>query len=244
MRGWRWKIVDGPPLPPFDKVLPVAEAVRDMAQEARFVLCGSCRLPACLHGPNPDTGSADAATQQGGRKEHSHAFWLPEDMDADGNIDHILVHAHAGLDPAAVRTLACCHRLTLAGIGTWELSPEWMGWQGAGGLYGPAQVWLSRTPWFPPGNVHRLDCKQMIARELNQRGFPEALAIEPLGTTLELDGRCIRVANFHASRSNGTAPKRKAEGSFVRLTFAKPLAGPLCLGFAAHFGLGQFAPVV
>jgi len=226
-------------------VLPVAEAVRGMAQEARFVLCGSRRLPACLHGPDPgkDISRAGGRSDKKEREEHAHAFWLPSDEDADGNIDHILVHAHAGLDPAAIRTLACCHRMQLQDIGSWELMPEWMGWKGVAGLYGPARVWQSRTPWFPPGDVHRLGCKDLIARELDQRGFPDAQAIDPRGKAVELGDRHLTVADFQTERENGTAPRRIAEGCFVRLTFAKPLTGPLSLGFAAHFGLGQFAPV-
>ncbi len=29
----------------------------------------------------------------------------------------------------------------------------------------------------------------------------------------------------------------------LRLTFARPVCGPLCLGYASHFGLGLFAAV-
>jgi CRISPR-associated protein Csb2 len=33
-------------------------------------------------------------------------------------------------------------------------------------------------------------------------------------------------------------------GSFWRLTFAEPVPGPIALGFACHFGLGLFKPVI
>lgn len=250
VRGWRWRIASGPELP-FNWVLPIGEALRDLAQETRFVLCGSRRLPACLHGP--------AAAQPAGRgarhsrradgeidiaktTEHAHAFWLPEDEDADGIVDHLLVHAAAGLDPAAIRTLACCHRLILPGHGAWELLPEWMGEVGNGGLYGPARVWLSRSPWFAAPNVHRLDAGARIRRELALRGWPEPVDVARLEGEVLLGGRPIMPDDFFDERRSGALPLREPAPGFFRLSFGEAVYGPLCLGFAAHFGLGQFAP--
>ena len=52
-----------------------------------------------------------------------------------------------------------------------------------------------------------------------------------------------RRANWSArSPIQGTPlqPPSLANGFALRLTFAEPVAGPIALGYASHFGLGQF----
>jgi len=44
--------------------------------------------------------------------------------------------------------------------------------------------------------------------------------------------------------SNGQLHQPDRLGSFWRLTFPEPVAGPLALGFGCHFGLGLFKPLI
>jgi CRISPR-associated protein Csb2 len=47
---------------------------------------------------------------------------------------------------------------------------------------------------------------------------------------------------FIRFRSKRGLTQPDAQGSFWKLTFAKPIAGPLALGFGCHYGLGMFKP--
>lgn len=233
VRGWRWRIAAGPVPLPFTWALPVAEAMRTMAMEAQYAISGSRRLPQCLHG--------GAAADRPGN--HGHAFFLPEDADADGYIDHLLVHAPGGLTPAAIRILAHCDHLQLPGYGVWRLFAQWMGAKMPGGLYGPALVWASRSPVFAALNVHRLGLEDRVRRELEKRHLPAPETIGLFDGPAIIGGLPVAPEEFYTERSNGERAADLPRPAFLNLRFAEPLHGPLALGFAAHFGLGQFAPV-
>ncbi|MGH6814467.1 MAG: type I-G CRISPR-associated protein Csb2 [Hyphomicrobiaceae bacterium] len=213
---------------PFNWVLPVGEAVRDMMMEAGRWTRGSGRLPLCLHGPTPD---------------HAHAHYIAEDADADGRIDHILVFAPGGLDRIALRLLVCADRLVVPRGGSFELEPTWMGSAMSDGLFGPARVWVTRSPYVPPW--HRQVLSEQILKEIALRGLPAPLPNEDGVATFSqamLGGREIRPTDFHLVRADGERPPADGRAAFVRLTFAEPVTGPIMLGFGCHFGLGQFAP--
>jgi hypothetical protein len=46
--------------------------------------------------------------------------------------------------------------------------------------------------------------------------------------------------HFHRFRSRRGEKQPDALGTFLRLTFAEPVQGPLALGYGSHFGLGLF----
>lgn len=229
--SWRWRLIGQPPLP-LIWALPVGEAARAALIDTARRLHGQRRLPNCLHGP------ADP-----GERAHLHAYYLAEDADADGYIDHLLVHAPGGLDGAALTLLAAAVRLDLPGYGGWRLYPQWMGASDDGGLFGPARTWVSRSVYFPPW--HRADASfppaRQIARELVAAGLPAPRHIEFYGEAI-LGGIAVLPGDFHAVRERGKRPPRGSQGIFARLIFDTPVAGPLALGFGCHFGLGQFTP--
>ena len=76
---------------------------------------------------------------------------------------------------------------------------------------------------------------QIIA-ELASRGFPAPEKIE------WLRDESIGLRHYVRTRRNGTPPPEDY-GYVLRLAFAEPVSGPLCLGYSSHFGLGLFAPV-
>jgi len=47
--------------------------------------------------------------------------------------------------------------------------------------------------------------------------------------------------DFIRTRPDKAPPQTRPPA--LRLTFAEPVAGPLCLGYASHYGLGLFAAV-
>ena len=54
-----------------------------------------------------------------------------------------------------------------------------------------------------------------------------------------LERKSLHFRRFREKR-NLEQPDR--QGSFWRIRFAKPVKGPISLGFGCHFGLGLFRP--
>lgn len=110
-----------------------------------------------------------------------------------------------------------------------------------------------------------------VRAELAERGFPEPLTVEfeleaqgyapaeALAGMLRLAGGAVRLVagageaggpwglarrwrHFRRERPEEARrpPAQPALG--LRLTFAEPVRGPVCLGYGSHFGLGQFVP--
>jgi CRISPR-associated protein Csb2 len=179
---------------------------------------------------------------------HGHAFYLPEDADGDGHIDHILVHAPDGLSPAAVHALDRVRRLWRRDWGEWPVLLEGYGSTGdlAESVYlGTAHRWRSVTPYLHPWYAKkRFGVAEQIARECRERGLPEpGVALEEVPVEGP-DGIMRRPVHFHRFRDT---PKRLTQpdtrGQFVTLTFPEAIEGPLALGFGCHFGLGVFGPL-
>ena len=78
----------------------VGELVRVAAISASDHTAGHDRVPPqiCGHGETREI-------------KHQHAFYLPEDAEHEGRIDHVLIHAPGELPPAAVTALAGMRRL-------------------------------------------------------------------------------------------------------------------------------------
>lgn len=138
--------------------------------------------------------------------------------------------------------------------------------QGIAAILGPpggAVAWTSLTPFVAPRFTKRRGkngLQGQINAELVSRGHPPALAVEPadrlLGanTAVRLltpgeqgsgeappaaDVELKRLRQFIRVRRNGPAPPVDC-GFAIRLRFAEPVSGPLCLGYGSHFGLGLF----
>lgn len=114
-------------------------------------------------------------------------------------------------------------------------------------LRGPARVWYSVTPFVlprhpktrqsPEGPVFKSDSPvEQVQPELRHRGHPEASVTG--GITHSPTGR--HWLEFQRQRRHQRPAV--AGGYGFRLEFAEEQAGPLALGFGAHFGLGLFAP--
>lgn len=229
LRIWR---LEAAALPPILRTLRLAEAARAAVMRRAEALRGNPRLPDCLHGPG------------GSGAPHRHAYWLPVDLGGEGRIDHLAVHVPGGLCDEAEALLDGLHAIRLHGHGTLGLVPATAP-EVRAAVAGPARLWVSALPFF--GALHARptgggpprpgrDAAAQLARELGRLGrdLPEAeiaaLPCAPAGPEAFLTG------------ARGKArPVRPVHGLFA-LAFATPVAGPLALGFAAHFGLGRFRP--
>jgi CRISPR-associated protein Csb2 len=233
-QGFRWHL-SGAPLPPLGAALPLGQAVRAAIYDAAAKR-GIDRLPDEFH-------------RDGDDPRHTHAFWLPEDADGDGLLDHVLLFAEYGLPPALLPVLAEPGAVWLGRLGRWALSPDWMGRRAAGALFGPARRWqaasayvTSRWQTRKPGAGIRdgRAPEEQLRQDIVSRGLPppEEIAWPP---GIPCAGGLIGPRGFTVAAGKRRPPGDWSLG-FPTLTFAAPVWGPLAFGFGAHFGLGLLAP--
>lgn len=207
------------------------------------------------HADCPELIGKDGDTGKPLQTNHSHAHTIPLDLGNDGRIDHILVYAPNGLGQIAQSAIKNLKRtwtkggsgdiqLALAAQGSIEIirdlqkafnQPERII-----GAEGGTLVWESATPFVPPRHMKtkgRNTLYGQVEAELESRGFPKPESVEVLP---ELG---IRLRHFIRRRSKGGSLPPVDVGFALKLTFAKPVNGPILLGYASHFGLGRFKPV-
>ncbi|RMH60102.1 MAG: type I-U CRISPR-associated protein Cas5/Cas6, partial [Bacteroidetes bacterium] len=237
------------PLPELEDTVQVAEWARAGAMGRGRYLLGHDELPWQISGhDNP------------GDNHHGHAFWLPEDADGDGRIDHLLVVVPAGLDrdsEAILRSLSYLRdrdgrrlQLQFEGLGDPSLLAA------VTPLLGESRVWRSVTPYLythhlkirkhlPPAERAaraRSQIEDQLRRECRQRGLPEPEAITWL-KEIPVGGRPRRAIHFRRFRSKRGLTQPDRLGRLLQLRFPEPVSGPLALGFGCHFGLGLFRRV-
>ena len=195
----------------------------------------------------------------GGR--HSHAFWLPEDADEDGWIDHIVVYAEEGFDHEVREKLDRVTRLYVSrrdsggnegneetGRQEWRLALEGFGcpddFADASRLFGSSDRWASVTPFLAAGHLKKAGYEGEIRRLLQSREIVPASHVNAVTVkthTIKVRGTPRRPVQFHRFRSRGREKQPDTQGALLRLCFPEPVEGPLALGYACHFGLGMFA---
>lgn len=127
---------------------------------------------------------------------HSHAFWLPEDADGDGLIDHVCVYLAAGFD---TRVRAALDRLTRlwvrsgsedGGRREWRLALEGFGscddFAKASALLGRARVWRSVTPFLATAHLKRTRDASRARRMLDDDKFVTGPLAEATGYPREV----------------------------------------------------------
>ncbi len=189
---------------------------------------------------------------------HRHAHILPVDLDSDGHLDHILIYSPMGLGEVAQQAIRTLRRTWTKG-GAGELQ---LGVAGAGDLdalrslppplnrrveqiLAPrkgSRTWISVTPFVPPRFVKARGANTLMGQvnaELASRALPCAEQVDELPWNAER----LPLRHFVRRRGRGSAPPPADIGYAIRLRFAKPIVGPLALGYASHFGLGLFESV-
>lgn len=184
---------------------------------------------------------------------HCHAHILPVDLDGDGHLDHLIVHAPMGLEEAAQRAIRTLRRtwtkggagdlqLALAGSGDLEVLRSLPARlvQRVEQLLGPpqgARVWVSATPFVPPRFLKRRGANTLqgqVNAELASRGYP------PVEYFNIVKPETIALRHYVRRRQRVGPPPPVDVGYAIRLQFTEPMPGPITLGYASHFGLGQF----
>ncbi len=197
---------------------------------------------------------------------HAHAFWLPEDADSDGLIDHVSVFVADGMDDNICARLDRITRLWVApkqrveAIAASDAStPEWrLALEGFGRpadfaesarILGTSAVWRSVTPFMAAGHLKAAGYPGEVRRLVKNRGLDRHFGFnspEVAVTALQevaTGGSLRRAIHFHRFRSRGHEEQHDTSGAFLQIVFPRPVEGPVALGYGSHFGLGLFTAV-
>ncbi len=253
------------PLPLFSVTRGVVAAGQPGRPEiARFVLAGRpqprieeglrigelARAALMSGGGNPplEFSGRDADGPQRDDPAHGHSFFLPEDADEDGEIDHLIVFCRHGFSMEARRRLDLLHKLWLAhgradgederGRKEWRLALEDIApprdFAAGSALLRRSLTWISVTPYLMPWHSKRnFGAAEQIKREIARRSTYPSLA-----NVTVLDHK--PAVKFQRIRSRRGLVQPDRLGCFMKLTFAEPTDGPLAFGFGCHYGLGLF----
>ena len=230
-------------LPPVTRTLPQAE----LFHRAIVGRLGQGQRVHC-----PELTGKDALNRPL-KTDHQHAHTIPIDLDGDGHIDHLIVHAAMGLRDEAQNAIRTLRRTwTKGGAGELQLALV-----GSGDidilrqlnypfkstidrLLGPSQgahTWESVTPFVLPKTPDRRSKRSIAGQvhsELAARALPAAIHVEVIPTLTQA------LRHFVRRRNHGGGPPKNDTGYAIRIQLSEPIHGPLLLGYGAHYGLGRF----
>jgi CRISPR-associated protein Csb2 len=186
---------------------------------------------------------------------HRHAHILPVDLDNDGRLDHVVIHAPMGLGSHAQSAVRRLKRTwTKGGVGDLQLAlagqgelddlrtlpaPLDVGVEALLGPVGGARTWVSLTPLVLPRHLKprgKNAFEGQVIAELASRGMPPA-TVELLG----LNDETRKLRHAVRARRHPARPPPQDTGFAVRLIFDRAVRGPIALGYASHYGLGLFS---
>lgn len=189
---------------------------------------------------------------------HRHAHVLPTAEGTDPRrLTHVTVYAPDGFGPdetaalaglRAVRADATDLRVQLVGLGRpGDFTAP---------LFGRSAVWASATPFVAHRHYKRRGRRRDAPPPAGPDGRPAVVAVlvgelvDRLGVgrlaavgVLACGAGGVRAVEFRRGRSRVGDDGFARPFGHLRLTFAEPVAGPLCLGYGSHYGLGLFVPV-
>ncbi len=250
-------LLAGWPLPQIEDVVKVGELMR-LAALSKFgwETVGSTghrkpKAPSVISGRDIDGKPLRNSS-------HSHAFWLPEDTDGDGCIDHITVYAPEGLDDDVRSRLDRITRLWTnqgsankngSGFCEWCLALESFGnpqdFSNSSRIFGMSRVWVSSTPFLATGHLKKNsgyagEVKRLLKRrKIICESLVDGVQVEIM-QSISIGDTVRHTSNFHRFRSRRGEKQTDTQGTFLRLNFPEAITGPISLGFACHFGLGLF----
>ena len=188
---------------------------------------------------------------------HTHAFWLPEDADGDGWIDHVSVFVASGMNDRVRYALDGVTRLWLqprqrrkdddvesGSVKEWRLALEGFGkpadFAEGAHIFAKSDRWISVTPFLASGHLKRAGYPGEVRRLLKRRGI-DATGFQACELdTIFVGGRDRRAIHFYRFRSRGWEAQPDTAGALLRIEFPSEIEGPLAIGYGSHFGLGLF----
>jgi CRISPR-associated protein Csb2 len=257
-------LLDGPVLPLATDTVRVAESFRRAAMGRFARWCLRCPDEGESF-RRADTSDAYSSPILSGkelnseiRQDHRHAYYLPTVEGIDPRrITHMTVTAEDGFGRGEIAAFTALRDLIL-GQGSMKLRVQLVGLgQRANfstSLLRKSTVWESVTPFVahrhlkqrgpkrdlldPDLDDWRFAFLQLTARELIEQHYGTSpMAIEPA----KGNSGSLRAIDFRRYRENRRPESQGRWFGFLRIQFAKPLTGPLTIGYGSHFGLGLFA---
>lgn len=188
---------------------------------------------------------------------HPHAFWLSEDADSDGFIDHISVFISGGIGDNIQAHLDCITKIWLP-----RKEREWrLALEGFArpkdfpmeGIFGISESWQSVTPFMASGHFQKSkdrneQYRTEIVRLIKKRGLDQCFGFDADRVDVEVLPKITvgsaerRAIQFHRFRSKGGEAQPDTFGALLNVIFPKKIQGPIALGYGSHFGLGLFSP--
>lgn len=241
----RFAVFDGPPI---TSTLHLAELMRSALMSKLGDRCP------------PEISGRDDAAPLRSTSEHAHAFFLPEDADGDGFIDHLLIYCATGFTRQSRQAMDVLSRLWTGGTGDLHGNREWRialelfsrpADLRTSVLVGSSRQWISATPYMKPrydrkaprNSEERIESyKKQILSEWRVR-FPGKLipVVETLHPNEGPDtADSQQQGEFIRTRLGRGGHQPDRAGGFFKLTFSNPVQGPVALGKHAHFGMGLF----
>lgn len=222
-------------------VLPLVTTTLEIAEQIRVRLMGAHRR--LKDGDESLVSPLFSGKKQDGSKrlDHGHLYILPLGNHL-GRIDRVLlISPLAPLAPdelGAVRGVRELYqrdgRPGVRCVITWQGSFE------SPVVRKPSRSVVSATPFVPPRHWRKgRDLARFIESEVRRECGNHRIGAEPSKVEL-LDAMpgLFDVVEYRRNRKED--PVRP--GYALKLTFAEPVLAPFAIGYAAHFGLGQFRP--
>ena len=160
---------------------------------------------------------------------HRHAFWLPEDADGDGWIDHVSVFVAGGMSREVQARLDRITRLWLApkqrseevdaepgSVKEWRLALEGFGqpadFDGGARIFGTSRRWRSVTPFLASGHLKASGYAGEVRRLLRRRGLEATDVDIAVRKTIDVGGtprRANPLPPFQVPRPRAAARRRR-----------------------------------
>ena len=247
-------LLAGRPLPRIEDAVTIGELMRRAAL-AQFGWRRDEAADRRIPNAPPEISGRDGEGKPLRDPAHAHAFWLPEDADGDGWIDHVSVFIASGMSDDIRARLDRITRLWLTpkqqqedgepepgSVKEWRLALEGFGrpadFAGSARIFATSRRWRSMTPFLASGHLKADGYPGEVQRLLKRRGLGVADVF--VKKSISVGGTERRAIHFHRFRSRGREAQPDAGGALLDFEFREAIEGPLALGYGSHFGLGLF----
>jgi CRISPR-associated protein Csb2 len=206
--------------------------------------------------------------QNGKLLGHQHAYilpfaakasMLPAGKHATAGIDHIVIHVRNGMTDESLTIIERGLKTVHAREAPLKLVTIWTGQAVTGDklpVTAESRVWVSHTPYVCPRHLKakgRHTLLGQVDEELRSLGVEGLVSVDfesvegwTASDTALAAIRGSRLSTrwrtFQKARGNGRQPPASQPALGLRLTFDRPVRGPIVIGYASHFGLGLFVP--
>ena len=245
-------LLAGRPLPRIEAAVTIGELMRRAAL-AQFGWRREEGADRRIPNAPPEVSGRDIDGKPLKEPSHTHAFWLPEDADGDGWIDHVSVFIANGMNEGIRARLDRITRLWLppkqrqedgepepGNMKEWRLALEGFGrpadFAGSARIFATSGRWRSVTPFLASGHLKAAGYPGEVQRLLKRRGL--GVANVDVREAISVGGTERRATHFHRFRSRGREAQPDAAGALLDIEFPDAIEGPLALGYGSHFGLG------